>query len=83
MVFYGGHKKCNLRDGAAIAYSILGSDNLGKKRPLVLINGMSGAMGDWVNLTRDWEKIRPSEFISPSDVILRLQAVRVLIFDHR
>jgi hypothetical protein len=69
MAFYDGHEKCTLDDGAVIAYWILGSENLGKKRPLILINGMSSRMGDWENLTHELQKKRPSEFTFPNIVL--------------
>ncbi|TFK30094.1 alpha/beta-hydrolase [Coprinopsis marcescibilis] len=47
------------RDGSRQAYEILGTEHIGTKTPLVLINGMSMLRGDWQRLSECLAKFRP------------------------
>jgi pimeloyl-ACP methyl ester carboxylesterase len=80
MPFYPNHKTLTLQDGATIAYAVLGEEHLGEKLPLVLINGLSARMGDWIRLTDELMKRRPvlifdnrglgdSKFVTPDDIV--------------
>jgi hypothetical protein len=46
-------------DGSQQVYEVLGSEHLGHRIPLVLVNGMSMLRGDWERLTNSLSQLRP------------------------
>lgn len=50
-----------LKDGARLAYEILGVEHLGNAQPIVLIGGMSSLRGDWERLSCSLATVRPGK----------------------
>jgi hypothetical protein len=50
-----------LPDGAKLAYEILGSYNIGRSRPIILIPGMTMVRVDYERLTQSLIKAHPGQ----------------------
>ena len=55
------HSAFTLPDGASLAYEVLGAQFLGRKEPIVLVNGMTTTLGDWERLANSLSEVRPGE----------------------